>query len=56
MKPEERYKFEIFKTFESEDFAIALWWSPLERCGYRMKPIEFKRPNVTIEVPRNLNG
>lgn len=54
MKPEERYKYEIFKTFESSDFSISFWWSPIERCGYRMRPIEFKRPNVSIEMPRNM--
>ncbi|EAS06539.2 hypothetical protein TTHERM_00865440 (macronuclear) [Tetrahymena thermophila SB210] len=55
LKPEERYKYEIFKTFESDDFQMAFWWSPIEKCGYRMKLVEFKRPNVGIEMPRNIN-
>lgn len=34
---------------------MAFWWSPIEKCGYRMKLVEFKRPNVGIEMPRNIN-
>jgi hypothetical protein len=53
-KPEERLKYEILRTWtDSPLFKFGIWYNPINKAGYRMKPIEYPSLNkLSIELPR----
>lgn len=53
-KPEERLKYEILKEWaDSESFKFGIWYNPISKAGYRIKPVEFLQINkLCIEIPR----
>jgi len=54
-KPEERSKYEISKNYPSTaNFRIGMWFTPLQKCGYRLKPIDFESVKCQIEIPRTV--
>lgn len=53
-KPDERFKYEISREWsDSSLFKFSIWYNPIARAGYRMKPVDFKTVNqLQIELPR----
>lgn len=53
-KPEDRFKYEILRGCNNSDvFKFGIWYNPISKAGYRMKPVEFPDLHgLAIELPR----
>lgn len=55
-KSEDRIRYELFQQYKSNEMYVGIWINVLQKCGFRLMPIEFEMINLKFEIPRLFLG